>query len=199
MPPQWHQGEEYDFKADIWSLGIISYELCCLKLPFFDEVPLKLSNKIIKDPHPPIPSIYSKELKDLVDLLLQKDPQDRPSIKDIFNLDIIKRRISSPQVKDSKENAIIYKKDNPIEEHKDSSQVKENTLVLLNPPKQTKKRVIIQVNTYNLIDAEKKVKSVNPDDENHLEVTLEKGKLDLKKWNQFLSYCKNMKTVTINT
>ena len=58
---------------------------------------------------------------------------------------------------------------------------------------------MIQVKTNDLEDAEKKVKDVNPDDENHLEVTLVEGKLDLMRWNQLLSHCENMKTLTINT
>ena len=34
IPPELIEGQPYSFKADIWSLGIILYELCALKPPF---------------------------------------------------------------------------------------------------------------------------------------------------------------------
>jgi len=30
----WSFNEVYNEKCDIWSLGIVAYELCCLKVPY---------------------------------------------------------------------------------------------------------------------------------------------------------------------
>ena len=35
-PEVWKE-QDYDFKSDVWSVGIIAYEMACLTLPFFDE------------------------------------------------------------------------------------------------------------------------------------------------------------------
>lgn len=34
MAPEIHQGEHYDFKVDVWALGILLYRLTALKYPF---------------------------------------------------------------------------------------------------------------------------------------------------------------------
>jgi serine/threonine protein kinase len=44
-----------------------------------------LMQNIISGVHSPIPDIYSNELKELIDLLLTKNPDDRPMIQDILN------------------------------------------------------------------------------------------------------------------
>jgi len=33
-PEVWNKEEGYNEKCDIWSLGIVAYELCCLKVPY---------------------------------------------------------------------------------------------------------------------------------------------------------------------
>ena len=37
MPPEVCLGHKYDFKADVWAMGVILYELLCLKKPFESE------------------------------------------------------------------------------------------------------------------------------------------------------------------
>jgi NIMA (never in mitosis gene a)-related kinase len=32
-PEVWKE-KPYDFKSDVWSIGCIAYEMCCLRLPF---------------------------------------------------------------------------------------------------------------------------------------------------------------------
>ena len=34
IAPEVFQESPYSFEADIWSLGIILYEMCCLEYPF---------------------------------------------------------------------------------------------------------------------------------------------------------------------
>ena len=43
--------------------------------------------KILKGTYPPIPAIYSNDLKNLIAEMLIKDPSKRPSIKKILEKD----------------------------------------------------------------------------------------------------------------
>jgi len=68
-------------KQDVWSIGVIAYQLCTLRLPFYNEQTGATVAAIVSNPHDPIPhKLYSDELKDIINRLLTKDPQHRPSI-----------------------------------------------------------------------------------------------------------------------
>ena len=68
-------------KQDVWSIGIMAYQLCTLKLPFLGALPVTTIAEILTAAHEPIPhKLYSDELIDIIDRLLIKDPELRPSI-----------------------------------------------------------------------------------------------------------------------
>ena len=52
-------GQPYDDKTDAWSLGVLLFELCALRLPFEANVMPALVLKICRDEAPPLPSTYS--------------------------------------------------------------------------------------------------------------------------------------------
>jgi NIMA (never in mitosis gene a)-related kinase len=68
----------------VWALGCIVYELCTLQLAFPGKLP-QLYVKINDGKYEPIPPNlpYSDNLRELVDLLLQKNPKDRPQAVEI--------------------------------------------------------------------------------------------------------------------
>jgi len=80
--------QQYDTKADIWSLGICLYHLCNLHLPFDVEgdwsnqvaIQGEMIRKIQSLDYKPLQSHFSKQLKDIVGQCLQLDPDSRPCI-----------------------------------------------------------------------------------------------------------------------
>ena len=85
LSPEIIEGNSYSFKTDIWSLGVILYELCALKPPFGGNNLHFLALNIVKGKYAPIPNCYSKEMRNLIALLLVNDPNKRPSIHDILS------------------------------------------------------------------------------------------------------------------
>lgn len=92
LSPEMIQDKPYSFKADIWALGIILYEICALKLPFLAEDEDELIAKILKGKYRRIPSHYGMELWDIINKCLNKDPKRRPSISEIISSESFQKK-----------------------------------------------------------------------------------------------------------
>ncbi|EPY83655.1 SNF-related serine/threonine-protein kinase [Camelus ferus] len=78
-------GDEYDAPAvDIWSLGVILFMLVCGQPPF-QEANDSETLTMIMDCKYTVPSHVSKECKDLITRMLQRDPKRRASLEEIEN------------------------------------------------------------------------------------------------------------------
>ena len=90
LSPEICQNKAYDEKSDVWSLGVIIYELITLNKPFDSQSQMGLFMKILKGkPAPIIKTIkhnYSNKLIELVlENLLDKDPLTRYGILQTLN------------------------------------------------------------------------------------------------------------------
>ena len=90
--------QPYDYKSDIWSLGCILYELCQLKPPFHGTSLKNLGMNIQRGMYKPIPDNYSNELKSIIGMMLQKNPNQRPTTGQILGCDIIVRKINELKI-----------------------------------------------------------------------------------------------------
>jgi NIMA (never in mitosis gene a)-related kinase len=62
----------------------------------FDANSMKgLVLKILRGSYPPIPDMYSNEMRGLIAEMLNKDPKKRPSVKKILEKDFLAERIAS--------------------------------------------------------------------------------------------------------
>ncbi|KAM9308133.1 serine/threonine-protein kinase Nek11 [Gastrophryne carolinensis] len=82
-----HQG--YDSKSDIWSLGCILHEMCCLEHAFTGHSFLAIVLKIVEAPAPSLPDRYSSDLNVLLSRMLNKDPLLRPAAGEILQVPYI--------------------------------------------------------------------------------------------------------------
>lgn len=93
MSPEVCESKPYSYSSDVWALGCILYELCTLKHAFMSENLLGLVFKIVQDKQEPIPDMYSADLRELINLMLDKDEKQRPSVIDILRMDFMREHM----------------------------------------------------------------------------------------------------------
>ena len=95
LSPEIVESRPYNFKSDIWSLGVLLYELCSLKPPFDASSLHFLALKIVRGVYPPLSKQFSQPLRNLVSKMLKTDPSARPTIHEILKEPIIRNRIKN--------------------------------------------------------------------------------------------------------
>ncbi|HRK89595.1 MAG TPA: protein kinase [Anaerolineales bacterium] len=85
MSPEQARGDKVDRKTDIYSLGVVLYEMIAGVVPFDAESSFGVLMKHLNDPPPPIPGI-SSDLQAVINRALAKNPEDRyHSASDLVN------------------------------------------------------------------------------------------------------------------
>lgn len=93
LSPEICSERPYDAKSDIWAVGVVLYEMMCLKHPFTAQSMPELLRKIVHGGYLPPPRTFSKDLRGLLDNLLKKDPRQRPSVNEILGYPFIRGQI----------------------------------------------------------------------------------------------------------
>ena len=76
MSPEQARGDQMDHRTDIYSLGVVMYEMLAGRVPFEGDSTISVILKHINEPPPPIENI-SPELQAVIDCALAKDPNAR--------------------------------------------------------------------------------------------------------------------------
>jgi serine/threonine protein kinase len=76
MSPEQARGDRTDHRTDIYSLGIVLYEMLAGRVPFEADSQLSVIYMHINNTPPPIPGIPEK-IQAIIDRALAKDPDDR--------------------------------------------------------------------------------------------------------------------------
>lgn len=79
--PEVWKDQPYDNKSDMWSLGCVLYEMIALNPPFRAGNMDGLYQAVLKGNYYPIDESYSVPLREVIGMLLQVNPNKRPSCK----------------------------------------------------------------------------------------------------------------------
>lgn len=77
MSPEQARGELVDARADLWSLGVLLYEMLSGEKPFGGEYDQAVFYSVLNENPKPLPGVVPGELAKVVEKLLEKSPDDR--------------------------------------------------------------------------------------------------------------------------
>eukprot|EP00928_Gymnodinium_smaydae_P054265 TRINITY_DN38070_c0_g1_i1.p1 TRINITY_DN38070_c0_g1~~TRINITY_DN38070_c0_g1_i1.p1 ORF type:complete len:549 (-),score=47.45 TRINITY_DN38070_c0_g1_i1:204-1850(-) len=85
MAPERWNGGGGTFASDMWSVGVVAYELCALRRPFVSHnLPSLIYKVSCEDPEPLPEDLCDSHLWELIPRLLHKEPEYRPRAEDIL-------------------------------------------------------------------------------------------------------------------
>ncbi|XP_055383104.1 serine/threonine-protein kinase Nek3 [Condylostylus longicornis] len=94
MSPEIVKGRKYDKKSDMWAVGCLIYEMCCLKPPFRGNRFEQLSENISNGQFNSIPKSYSKDLQEIISFILEVDSEQRPNVEIILRHPVFIRNLN---------------------------------------------------------------------------------------------------------
>uniref|UniRef100_A0A8C5R5E7 Serine/threonine-protein kinase Nek4 n=1 Tax=Leptobrachium leishanense TaxID=445787 RepID=A0A8C5R5E7_9ANUR len=94
MSPELFSNKPYNYKSDVWALGCCVYEMATLKHAFNAKDMNSLVYRIIEGKLPPMPKEYSCDLGELIGTMLSRQPEKRPTLRQILRKPFIKKHIT---------------------------------------------------------------------------------------------------------
>jgi len=115
--PEICKGKPYSWGSDIWAMGIILHEMCALRVPFDGHDLKSLIQRITKAPTPQLPSEYSKELQEILNKLLNRNPSLRPQADEILSIPVVDDVVRRLESRGSEVNAgVAQRRDSEVKQ-----------------------------------------------------------------------------------
>jgi len=92
--PEVWDDKSYDFRSDIWSLGVCTYEMTTLKPPFTASSMGDLYKRVCAGKFPKIPNDFSRDLATIISTLLKVKPSERPSCEQILHMPAVEEHLT---------------------------------------------------------------------------------------------------------
>ena len=100
MSPEQIGEQGYNEKSDIWSAGCILYQLAALKPAFEAKNHLALAMKIKEGKFERLPIKYSGELQKLIEIMLNVNPEKRPTADLLLRFPILDMRVKEKKLRE---------------------------------------------------------------------------------------------------
>jgi serine/threonine protein kinase len=86
MSPEQGRGKTLDHRSDIYSLGVVFYEMLTGKVPYDADDSITVAIMHIQEPVPRLPK-WKQKFQGLIDIMMAKDPKKRPqSAKELLRI-----------------------------------------------------------------------------------------------------------------
>lgn len=90
IAPEIWKRRKYNSKADVFSMGVVLYELMCLRRPFAGHALRDLMDQILRGVSEPPPNMFSAELRSILSSMLKVNPLERPSMAEVLDTPIMR-------------------------------------------------------------------------------------------------------------